>query len=260
MLSTTSLSLTQSPYALFLPTFCLLNLLYWCLLRKRIFLTHSLSLMETSRTVYSHLHRRVWCSYPRCRTFSATEAGVKITFKTVGNLFSLRRLQAITKVEGELVLDLHFADDYAFKTTTEAQMQLSLDCFSISLSKSSFTISTQETGVMHQQTQHKLHVEPTITAEGELWRLYIIPRSSAIHTTDLWTLKMKSNYILSRFQKGYVNRCKRGEASYVFEVVLHTELCIIETWTVSERHVKKKPKSLPHKLSEKNLFKIPWSP
>ena len=41
----------------------------------------------------------------------------------------MKRLQAKTKVEGVLVHDILFADDYALNAASEAEMQQSMDQF-----------------------------------------------------------------------------------------------------------------------------------
>ncbi|XP_043932166.1 uncharacterized protein LOC122805990 [Protopterus annectens] len=75
------------------------------------------------------------------------ETSIKIRYRTDGRLFNLWRLQAKTKVEEDFLCNFLFADDCALNAATEAQMQLSMNCFSTARRNFGFTINAKKTEV-----------------------------------------------------------------------------------------------------------------
>ena len=83
--------------------------------------------------------------------FRDSDMGVGcLRYRTDGKLFNLRRLQAKTKVQIEIIRDFHFADDCALNSSTEADMQQSVDLFSAAWSNFGLTIFIKTTKVMQQ--------------------------------------------------------------------------------------------------------------
>ncbi len=62
--------------------------------------------------------------------FSDSDEGIGIRFRSDGSLFTLRRLQAKTKVSADTINDFLFADDCAFNAASEADIQHTVDQFS----------------------------------------------------------------------------------------------------------------------------------
>ena len=67
-----------------------------------------------------------------------------------GNIFNLRRLQAKTKVQTDVLDGLLYGDNIDRNTSSEAKMQITLDQVSQSCDNYDLTISTNETEVIHQ--------------------------------------------------------------------------------------------------------------
>src|SRR5579871_4517036 len=73
--------------------------------------------------------------------FRNSDDGVHIQYRTDGKLFNLRRLNSLTKIKKASILDLLFADDCAIATSSEEDMQISIDKFSSSSSSSAINVS-----------------------------------------------------------------------------------------------------------------------
>jgi len=82
--------------------------------------------------------------------FQDCEAGVPIHYRTDGDVFDLRRLQAKTKLQLAVLRDLLFTDDCALVAHTPADLQLSFDQFFNAAKRFSLTISLKKTEAMCQ--------------------------------------------------------------------------------------------------------------
>ncbi|VDL87826.1 unnamed protein product, partial [Schistocephalus solidus] len=78
------------------------------------------------------------------------QPGIRIAYRTDGQLLNSRHIQASTRVSTTTVHDMLFADDCALNTVTEEDMQRSMDLFTTGCADFGLTISTAETVVMHQ--------------------------------------------------------------------------------------------------------------
>ncbi|VDM04948.1 unnamed protein product [Schistocephalus solidus] len=81
------------------------------------------------------------------------QPGIRIAYRTDGHLFNSLRMQASTIVSTTTDHDLLFADDCAFNTVTEEDMQRSMDLFTTGCADFRLTISTAKTVFMHQPPQ-----------------------------------------------------------------------------------------------------------
>ena len=90
--------------------------------------------------------------------FNGSDNGIDILYCTDGSVFNLRRLQAKTKVKTDIVHEFLFADDCVLSATTKANMQNSVDKFSMACDNLGLTISTKKTEVMHQPVPGKSYI------------------------------------------------------------------------------------------------------
>ena len=78
--------------------------------------------------------------------FQDSDTGFPIRYHFDGNIFNLRRLQAKTKVQTDVLDELLYADDMDKNANTEAKMQRAMDQVSQSCDNYDLTISTKKTG------------------------------------------------------------------------------------------------------------------
>nr|VZI09819.1 unnamed protein product [Spirometra erinaceieuropaei] len=76
--------------------------------------------------------------------------GIRIAYRTDGHLLNHRRMNFQSRVSTATVHELLFADDCALNTTSEEEMQRSMDLFSAACENFGLVINTQKTVVMHQ--------------------------------------------------------------------------------------------------------------
>nr|VZI24072.1 unnamed protein product [Spirometra erinaceieuropaei] len=83
-------------------------------------------------------------------TYRDERPGIRIAYRTDGHLLNQRRMNFQSRVSTATVHELLFADDCALNTTSEEEMQRSVDQFSAACENFSLIINTQKTMVMHQ--------------------------------------------------------------------------------------------------------------
>ena len=76
--------------------------------------------------------------------FKDSSTGIPIRYRYDGNLFNLKRLQALSKVNETKIRDLLFADDCALKAATEQEMQREVDQFSSACDDFGLIINAQK--------------------------------------------------------------------------------------------------------------------
>nr|VZH92925.1 unnamed protein product [Spirometra erinaceieuropaei] len=76
--------------------------------------------------------------------------GIRISYRTDGHLLNQRRMHFQSRVSPTPVHELLFADDCALNTTSEEEMQRSMDLFSTACENFGLVTNTQKTVVMHQ--------------------------------------------------------------------------------------------------------------
>uniref|UniRef100_A0A8C7Z6H7 Reverse transcriptase domain-containing protein n=1 Tax=Oryzias sinensis TaxID=183150 RepID=A0A8C7Z6H7_9TELE len=181
--------------------------------------------------------------------FRNGDTGIVIRYRTDGNLFNLRRLQAKTKVKKDIIREFLFADDCALNATSEADMQHCVDRFAEACSNFGLTISTMKTEVMYQPAPRKPYVEPNIYVNGQ--RLNTVKKftylgSSLSHSVviddEINARIAKASATFGRLQSNVWNR--RGislatKLKVYRAIILPTLLYACETWTVYQRHARK---------------------
>ncbi|XP_052673517.1 uncharacterized protein LOC128155711 [Crassostrea angulata] len=84
--------------------------------------------------------------------FGASTEGIYLRTRSDGNLFSLSRFKAKTKVRDRLIRDLLFADGAAVVTHTHEELQTLMNRFSMACGDFGLTISLKKTNVLSQNT------------------------------------------------------------------------------------------------------------
>nr|VZI39515.1 unnamed protein product [Spirometra erinaceieuropaei] len=95
--------------------------------------------------------------------------GIRIAYRTDGHLLNHRRINFQSRVSTTTVHELLFADDCALNTTSEAEMQRSMDLFSAACENFGLVINTQKTVVMHQPPPNSAtapNAQPQISVNG----------------------------------------------------------------------------------------------
>ena len=88
---------------------------------------------------------------------------IPIRYRFDGKLFNLRRLQAKSKVQREVLDEFLFVDDMAKGAPTEEKMQKAVDQVSDSCDNYDIIISIKMTEVVYQPAPGKPYKEPTFT-------------------------------------------------------------------------------------------------
>ena len=92
--------------------------------------------------------------------------GVGIIYRTDGELFNMRRLQAKTKVKATSIVDLQYANNCAIAAHTGADLQNTLDAFSQAYKLLGLTVNVTKTKVLFQPAQPLTATAPNIGIEG----------------------------------------------------------------------------------------------
>nr|VZI50361.1 unnamed protein product [Spirometra erinaceieuropaei] len=95
--------------------------------------------------------------------------GIRIAYRTNGHLLNQRRMRFQSRVSTTTVLELLFADDCVLNTTSEEEMQRSMDLFSAAFENFGLVINTQKTVVMHQAPPNSAtapNAPPQISVKG----------------------------------------------------------------------------------------------
>ena len=198
--------------------------------------------------------------------FGGADFGVGIRWRFDGSVFNIKRLQARTKVHSGTINDLLFADDCALNSTSEHNMQRSIDIFSNACDNFGLTISTKKTEVMHQPAPGKPYIEPNITINDQ--RLNAVDKFTYLGSTlsrnvvlddEVNARLAKASAAFGRLYKNVWDR--RGitpetKIKVYRAVVLTTLLYGCEAWTVYQRHAKKLNHF--HTTSLRRLLNIKW--
>ena len=113
--------------------------------------------------------------------FQDGDNGIPIRYRFDGKLFNLRRLQAKSKVQTDVLDDFLFADDMAKGAPTKEKIQKGEDQISDSCDSYDLTISIKKTEVVYQPASVKPYKEPTITLKGQ--RLQVVDKCTYYGST-----------------------------------------------------------------------------
>ena len=113
--------------------------------------------------------------------FQDGDNGIAIRYRFDGKLFNLRRLQAKSKMQTEVLDEFFFAYDMAKGAPTEEKMQKGVDQVSDSCDSYDLTISIKKNEVVYQPTPGKPYKEPNITVKGQ--RLQVVDKFTYLGST-----------------------------------------------------------------------------
>nr|VZI27981.1 unnamed protein product [Spirometra erinaceieuropaei] len=154
--------------------------------------------------------------------------GIRIAYSTDGHLVNKRRMHFQSRVSTTNVHELLFADDCALNTTSEEEMQRSMDLFSAACEDFGLFINTQKTLVTHQPSSN------TATP----------PNAPQIPTIDDEVARRisKVSQAFGRFQSTVWNRHGlqlNTKLNTYKAVILRTLLYGAETWTVYAKQARR---------------------
>nr|VZH90251.1 unnamed protein product [Spirometra erinaceieuropaei] len=95
--------------------------------------------------------------------------GIRIAYRTDGHLLNQRRMHFQSRVSKTTVHELLLTDDCALNTTSEEEMQRSMDLFSASCENFGLVINTQKTAVMYKPPPNSAtdpNASPQISVNG----------------------------------------------------------------------------------------------
>nr|VZI16038.1 unnamed protein product [Spirometra erinaceieuropaei] len=95
--------------------------------------------------------------------------GIRTAHRTDGHLLNQRRMHFKSRVSTTTVHELLFADDCALNTTSEEEMQRSMDLFAAACENFGLVINTQKTVMMHQPPPNSAtapNAPPQISVNG----------------------------------------------------------------------------------------------
>nr|VZH93633.1 unnamed protein product [Spirometra erinaceieuropaei] len=95
--------------------------------------------------------------------------GIRIAYRTDGHLLNQRRMHFQSRVSTTTVHELLFADGCVLNTTSEEEIQRSMDLFSAACKNFGLVINTQKTVVMHQPPPNSAtasNAQPQISVNG----------------------------------------------------------------------------------------------
>nr|VZI07590.1 unnamed protein product [Spirometra erinaceieuropaei] len=178
--------------------------------------------------------------------------GIRIAYMTDGHLLNQRRMHFQSRVSTTTVHGLLFADDCALNTTSEEEMQRSMDLFSAACENFGLIINTQKTLVMHQPPPNSAtapNAPPQINVNGTL--LQVVENFPYLGSTLSRTTKIddevanrisKASQVFGRLQSTVWNRhgLQLSTKLKMYKaVILPTLLYGAETWTVYTRQARR---------------------
>nr|VZI47363.1 unnamed protein product [Spirometra erinaceieuropaei] len=171
--------------------------------------------------------------------------GIRIAYRTDGHILNPRRMHFQSRVSTTIVHELLFADDCALNTTSEVEMQRSMDLFSAACENVGLVINTQKTVVMHQPSPNSAtapNAPPQISVNGT--QLQVVENFPYLGSTLSRNTKIddevanrisKASQAFGRLQSTVWNRHGlqlSTKLKMYRAVILPTLLYGAETWTV----------------------------
>jgi len=179
--------------------------------------------------------------------FKDCELGVQVRFRTEGNVFNLRELQARTKTFAAVMRDLLYTDDCALLAHSEADAQHLFDRFYMAASRFGLTVSLKKTEVLLQPRNRSYYISPSITA-GDI-ELPVVDKFCYFGSimSDGKAEKINSRISKASSAFGKLRHCLWDDhgirldtkISVYVTVVLTILLYGCETWTLYRHNIRK---------------------
>nr|VZI53039.1 unnamed protein product [Spirometra erinaceieuropaei] len=178
--------------------------------------------------------------------------GIRIAYRTDGHLLHQRRMHFKSRVSTATVHELLFGDDCALNTTSEEEMQRSMDLFSAACENFGLVINTQKTVVMHQPPPNSAtapNAPPQISVNGT--QLQVVENFPYLGSTLSRNTKIddevanrisKASQAFGRLQSTVWNRhgLQLSTKLKMYKaVILPTLLYGAETWTVYAKQARR---------------------
>ena len=201
------------------------------------------------------------------KAFKDSSTGIPIRIQYDGNLFNLRRLQALSKVNETKIRDLLLADDCALNAATEQEMQREVDQFSSACDDFGLIINAQKTEVMFQPAPKKPYHKPHILVKGQ--RLQAVDNFTYLGSTlfrriniddEIKSRIAKASSAFGRLRKKVWEKRGISQSTRVKvykAVVLTTLLYGCEAWTVYRRYEKQLQQF--HTRCLRRILNIRWN-
>ncbi|BHF85232.1 hypothetical protein SprV_1002839500 [Sparganum proliferum] len=180
--------------------------------------------------------------------------GIRIAYRTDGHMLNQRRMHVKSRVSTTTVHELLFADDCAQNTTSEEDMQRSMDLFSAACANFGLVINTQKTVVMNQPPPNSAATAPNapppqISVNGT--QLQVVENFPYLGSTLSHNTKIddevanrisKTSQAFGRIQSTFWNRhgLQLSTKLKMYKaVILLTLLYAAETWTVYAKQARR---------------------
>nr|VZI42707.1 unnamed protein product [Spirometra erinaceieuropaei] len=178
--------------------------------------------------------------------------GIRIAYRTDGHRLNQRRMHFQSRVSTTTVHELLFADDCALNTTSEEDMQRSMDLFSATFKNFGLVINTQKTVVMHRPPPNSVtapNAPPQISVNGN--QLQVVDNFPYLGSTLSRNTKIddevanrisKASQAFGRLQSTVWNRhgLQLSTKLKMYKaVILPMLLYGAETWTVYTRQARR---------------------
>ncbi|BHF60961.1 hypothetical protein SprV_0100393100 [Sparganum proliferum] len=183
--------------------------------------------------------------------YRAESPGIRIAYRTDGHLLNQRRMHFQSRVSTTTVHELIVADDCVLNTTSEEEMQRSVDLFSAACANFGLVINTQKTVVMHQPPPNSATPRnaPQIRVNGT--QLQVVENFPYLGSTLSRNTKIddevanrisKASQAFGRLQSTVWNRhgLQLSTKLKMYKaVILPTLLYGAETWTVYTKQARR---------------------
>nr|VZI29402.1 unnamed protein product [Spirometra erinaceieuropaei] len=148
--------------------------------------------------------------------------GIRIAYRTDGHLLNQRRMHFQSRVSTTVVHELLFADDCALNTTSEEEMQRSMDLFSAACENFGLVINTQKTvtddevanriskasqafGRLHSTVWNRHGLQ--LSTKLKMYKAVILP--TLLYGAETWTVYAKQACCLNHFHLSCLRRILR---------------------------------------------------